>query len=297
MPTSYFWTGASSGVFATAGNWTPSGPPVSGDTVIFDGRATQALIGGDQSAVALAALYHYESCQYAVGTSALPLKIVSSIVEIGLPSPDGSTGSPGQVHLDLHTTATAVSVYKTANVGTGGIEPCTVKGVHASNTFTVSGSSIVGIAKAAPGDVATFPTITVNGTSATKVRIGSGVTTTTVTQYDGDTVLGCAATTLTGLAGKLKTEGSGAITTVNVDCTATLNGSGTITNLYVEDGGTADLSQNKAARTVTNAFVSGAGKVKSGLHITHTNGVDLLRGADSSQVSFGTNVTVTPTAI
>lgn len=296
MPTSYYWTGATDGAFSTAGNWTPSGPPTTGDTAIFDGRSTRALVGSDESAATLAALKIYDSCRYDIGSSSTRLKIKSTLVDIGLPSGDGSTATPGQVHLDLSTAATTVVVWKTVLTGTGGIEPCTITATHTSNAMTVGGSSIVGIATAAPSDTSTFPAIVINGISS-RCRIGSGVTTTTVTQYAGDTVLRAACTTLNGISGTLKTEGSGAITTANISCSATLNSTGTITNLYVEAGGTADLSDLKSARTVTNAFVAGSGRVVSGLHVTHTNGVDCLRGAKSSQVDFGTNVTVTPSAL
>lgn len=296
MPaTTFVWIGTTDTAFATAGNWSPSGPPTTGDTVIVDGRATKALAGSDQSAITLASLQTFEP-QYAIGSAGTRLKIGATSVEIGLTPSDGSSGTPAEVHLDLHTAATTVVVGKTANTGTSGIEPVTIKGVHTSNSFTVSGPAVVGIATAAPADVATFPTINIQNQSA-KVRVGSGVTTTTVTKTTGDLVLRCAATTLTTLAGTTKTEGAGAITTANIADKATLNSSGTIASLYVESGGTAILDDSKAARTVTSTFVSGSGKVQSGLHVTHTNGVDCLRGAKSSQVDFGTNVTVTPTAL
>src|SRR5215468_6943403 len=46
----YHWKTGSSGTFATPGNWTPSGPPVSGDNAILDAAGTYTVtVGADAS--------------------------------------------------------------------------------------------------------------------------------------------------------------------------------------------------------------------------------------------------------
>lgn len=90
-----------------------------------------------------------------------------------------------------------------------------------------------------------------NPQSDVTLKVGSGVTLTTLTQSGGNCELGCAATTVSVSEGAtLTTVGTGAITTLNVNGTVYPNSTGTITtiNLY---SGVLDFRRDTSTRTVT----------------------------------------------
>lgn len=292
------WIGGSSNAFGTAGNWSPSGVPANGDTVVIDGNATQMIAGSDQSAITLAALRIFRSCTFDVGSSATPLKIGATICEIGL-TPDGGSSATGPqtVALDFSSIQTACTVYTNRGSGAGGYSSTIIRGTNASNKLTVKGGS-VGVGTIFPGEATTFTEIDVAG-SDTNVTIGYGVTLTTLNQSNGSIVLNCAATTINQDGGTLETRGSGAITTANISGQFVANGTGTITTLNVSASGSADFTNSPSARTVTNSNLYGATAFlladnNAPLSVTFTNGVACKQGAKTKQVDFGDTVTVTP---
>lgn len=73
MPTTYIWTGTTSGDFATATNWSPNSPaggPIAGDTIIFRNSAVNLDATLDQSSKAFAAAMFDETYTGIAGTSA-----------------------------------------------------------------------------------------------------------------------------------------------------------------------------------------------------------------------------------
>lgn len=303
---SKYWIGGTTsneGNWATAANWSDGAVPITGDTVVIDGRSTNAITTGlSQSAVTLARLTIVLGSP-SIGTTSTPLAISATILDVNVPPTDGSNpAGAALIHLNTGSNATTCTVWGSRNTGTGGIEPVCWKGSHSSNVLYIRGGN-VGVATALPGDTASVPSIQVLGEA--RVRISSGVTTTTLTQTAGSVVLECAATTINQDGGELETRGTGAITTIYLSGTGRLRSTGTITNLYVEPGGLADFTGNTAARTVTNAFVNGSGRINAALPvvsgsshpITFTNGVDCIRGARSGQVDFGGDITVTASAV
>lgn len=280
MPTTYVWTGASSGAFATAGNWSPSGPPTTGDTAIFDFNATQSLVGSDQSAITLAALIVYQSFLFAIGTTATALKIGATSVQIGQNlDPAASPAGPTRINLDLHTIASSVIVYNSGLALTDtGLENIRIKGNHTSNSFQLISSTVsVGLATNAVGDVANFPTIQANGG---RLNIGSGCSCSSMS-LGGNIICnafsGPGTLTLSGNA-RLNTYGDYAITLATVSG-GTWNAShrkssGASITTLTRSGGTIDFSADPRALTVT----------------TYNEGAGTLKVSSSSQVTFTTTV-------
>jgi hypothetical protein len=259
----YTWTGTN-GTFSTAGNWTPSGPPTTGDTVIFDHNATRSIDGANQSAVLLASLVVTDAFSYAIGSAGTELQIGATSLEIGKPTGNGQSYSgPTGIYLNTGTNANTTTIY-----GTGSTTPATgkdlvhIRGVSTSNELTMQGGS-VGIATNAAADTATVPTINVTGG---RLNIGTGATLTTVTIAGGTLVGRSAITTLNINGGTVETYGTFAITTVNNKTGGRFNclhrnGTSNAITTYNMQGGTLDVS--KDARTiVVGTWNSGPGSVK-----------------------------------
>ena len=105
------WTGATSGDYSVAGNWSngvPTSGDVNGDTAIIPAGATRAITGGDYSAAHLAAFVVQPGCTVSIGTLALPLKIYATAVEV--------LGS-GPVYLDGGNLFTVTSGCRTLTTG------------------------------------------------------------------------------------------------------------------------------------------------------------------------------------
>lgn len=291
MPSETVWTGTSSTAFATGGNWLGASAPVTGDSATLDGRATQGMVGSDQSTITLAVLTQYSKMSYNIGSSGTMLQISATSVLLGVAAPDGSNSTPGEIALNFGTAQNTTTVFSSAVQGTSGLPPILLKGSHASNKLTVVGGS-VGVAAEIPGSTATYATVNIVGRSAS-VLLTSGCTLTTINQDDGYFLLKAAATTINQKGGTGEVSGSGAITTFN--CNGRLNhkGTGTVTTLNVQDNGVADFSDTFDAVTVTNCNVYGSGKIiDPNKRVTWTNGIALLQGARSSQVDIIAPVTL-----
>jgi hypothetical protein len=292
------WIGTTDTSWDTAGNWSPANEPsTSGDSVTMDGRAVKAIAGSDQSGTTLDRLDHYASMQYAVGSAGTMLQVSATACNIGLPTPDGSNKTPGEVAINFGSNQATVNVYTTATTGTSQLPPVLFRGTHANNSMTVhgtTGAAIVGAGLDTPAVAYTIETVNVIGNRA-QLNLGSGGTLTTINQWNGTINLQAAATTINGHGGTLNISGAGAITTLNANG-GTVNdaGTGTITNLNVGDKGVVDFSGSTAAVTVTNCTVAGGGRINDpGGRVTFTNGIDLEDGASSTQLELGQR-TITP---
>ncbi len=296
----YIWTGASSSVYATAGNWTPSGPPATtGDTATFEGRMVASVTGGDQSATTLNVLRQTaKTGGFVIGTATLPLKIKATVAEFGTPAGDGGTYTPGEASIDLSTAQSTITVYATAQQGTSGLAPLLLKGTHASNAITVLGGTTA-IAEDAPGAVATMLTTNVFGGSLT---LGAGCTLTTINQLASPNLNGgyiwlkAAATTINQEVGTILITGSGAITTINANGQVNHQGTGTVTTLNVQDKGVVNFDGTLAAITVTNCNVYGDGKIiDSNKRVVWTNGIIGAQGANTKNILVTSPFTATIT--
>lgn len=266
------WNSTSSTDWGTAGNWSPSGVPATGDTVILANSSVNIDTTLNQSAVTLAALYIYQSYTGAIGTSAgVALQVGATLCRIGDPANSATTpGGAGRIILDFGSVQTTCIIVNTSSASTdAAFAPVSLKGTHASNKLIVYGGRVES-ANRLPTDAATWAEVDVQaqaGVSAPMVYLASGCTLTALNQSAGTLTINSAATTIVQSAGTLTTQGSGAITTVTAGGTANLNSTGTITTANAIGGGTANFSGDSQAKTVTTL------KAYAGCTIKLDNGV------------------------
>lgn len=253
------WLGTSSGVFTTAGNWSTGIVPLAGDSIIFDGRATQALTGSPATSIQLASIKHYMSCQYAVCTAAAPLICFADNVEVGLEPTDGTTGGGSQFHIAPTTNiGSKMVVYNSPSTGTTGLDPVTLDtGTPSSgnHTFQIEGG-VAGIATSSPAAIATILTIVATGG---RLNLGAGMVTgwgLTLSGSGNPKVFTNSANsgTITQYSGNLTSEGIGLLAAVvlyggTYFCNHRL-ATASITALTL-DGGTWDYSGDAGALIVT----------------------------------------------
>ena len=273
-----------------AANYSPSGTPTNGDSLVFQGQTTDYSVNTGLtalSAISLASLtigLSYTGQIGVYGATNSYLQVGASLVNIGANYSGATTAGSGQIMLDLGSTVPAAvfvaNSATSANTNTGAVQ---LLGSHTGHTIAVGGGS-VSIAYTI-GESTTIGSLTLLGGST---LLGSGVTLTTANVDGGSLLLQSAATTVNVNAGSLETEGSGAITTLNITSggAAVLNSTGTITTLNLT--GSADFSQNPVARTVTTinvypGYVLNLDNGKKG-SVTLTNGVI----AQNCRISDGT---------
>jgi hypothetical protein len=292
MPSTIYWTGATSGDWSVTTNWSGSVVPVTGDTVYIQNSAVSITAGLAQSAVTLAALYIDQTMTGTIGTASAYLQIGATLCTIGNPSLSSiaSNGST-RIKLDFGSVQTAVTIINTASSSTEtGLPPLRMIGTHASNTCAILAGR-AGWAVNLPGETSTVATLNVLGGT---IYMGTGSTLTTIKQGGGTIVINSAATTITQDAGTITTQGSGAITTLSASGTANLNSTGTITTLNMRNGCLVDFKGNLTARTVTTPKLWAGAKLNDPFGvITYTNGLALqqCKAADVT-IDVGTNRTL-----
>src|SRR4051812_42619357 len=105
------WNGAASG-FGTNANWTPVNVPANGDDVYYDHISAGDCAGSDQSAITLASFNAKMTNTFAVGTNGTPLKIGSTLWNIGQQGDSATDGAgSGRINLDGHTVAGVWNIY------------------------------------------------------------------------------------------------------------------------------------------------------------------------------------------
>jgi hypothetical protein len=251
----------------------------------------------NQSSVDLASFTRYQT-SFAVGQASAPLRIRTAVADLNVVPTDGSSPTPGITNVDLGSAeASTISVYGGSNTGSSGRASTAVKANHTDSVLHIYAGT-VDVCNNNPADTGEFETITLRGRNA-KATLGSGLATlNTLTLRDGaSATVRCAVASLdNGERCSVKTEGAGAVTTFATDGPTIINSTGTITNLHAETNADVDTTQTSKARTVTNAFAYGAAKIKTDINTTYTNGIDCLRGAKTTQIDAGDNVTVGITA-
>jgi hypothetical protein len=291
MPSSYVWTGTTSTAFATGTNWSPSGPPTTGDSAYFDFNATRALAASDQHTVVLANLFIKSTCTYDIGDAATSLQIAATNWRLGDSSNSASAGAfNGRINLDFGTNQFTGVVVNTGSTSTdSGKEPVRVKGTHASNRLIVT-SGRVGVATDNIGDTAQLSEIDCLGGT---INVGSGTTLATFRQEAGVGLLNSAVTTIQQDGGTLTTAGSGAITTANISGTANFGSTGTITTLEVFPTGRATFNGDYRSKTVTTIKMHrGSVLVYDPAVITISNPIQLI-GCGISDVTITTPLGLT----
>jgi len=262
------WIGTTTaGDWSVAANWSGAAVPVDGDFVYLENSSQDVTAGLAQEGIALASLTIAQSYTGSIGTATAYLKIGSVLTNIGqyfgISRPNGSP----MIKLDLNdtdTTAGTVNIYDSGRSSDPNVPTIRLL-INEATTVVNSYKGDIGIAPIT-GETSTVGTINVsyrtNASADADVFIGSGVTLTTLKAIGGDTVLNCAATTVTSTAGTLSTNGTGAITTLIVSGgTITLNSTGAITTV-TGSGGTIDTTKSSSARTITTFNRSGTCKLK-----------------------------------
>lgn len=272
--------------WSTAANWQSGSEPASADVGFAQNSTAGILYGLGQSAVTLASLNIGTTFTAPIGLpeinttkTAYPeyrpqyLAIGATLVNIGCDS-GGGQGS-GRIKLDNGSVQTTLMCQLTGSPLEQTVEPLQWKGTNSSNVVSIlrGSAALAGYAT----DVATIATLNVG--AAAQVRCGSGCTLTTVNQLGGNLTLNSAATTVTGTAGNLTIQGTGAYTTITLDAaTLTYLGSGTITTLVIGGNGVADFSMPGPAVTVTNCTMyAGATLNDPAGRVTFSNPILLAR--------------------
>lgn len=307
------WISTSSTDWATAGNWSGSAVPADGDDVVIDGILGTADIDTNlgQSTIQLASLRIDQSYTGKIGTTSAYLVIGASTVTIGLATAATTTpaGSP-RIKLDLRDalpTAAAVTVHNSCATATEASLPPIRLLTPAGSNLTVR-KGRVGVA-VEPGETSTVVALNVgyvsNQDSDATVILGSGVTLTNVDKSGGTLVLHCDSTDILQTAGTLEVYAPAVCGTVTVaGGTATLNGTGAISELYVKggtvysnttgdvaatylSGGVCDLTQSNTPREFTAVTVYPAAALRVDKNIFELGAwLDDLELSGSMQLTF-----------
>lgn len=281
--------------YADTGNWSGGALPGAGDDAYIEGATI--LTGLDQSAAGTMASLHITESRIgtnpADGYDPTYFEVRATIADVNYNNGLAAVTQSGPVMLDFGAVETALTIHDTGIDSTNSASR-TAPGVRilaanaASDIFVRKG--IVAIAPGA-GETSTVGTITVGYTSQkgtdSDVLIGDGVTLTTLIQQGGDVVQRCASTTSTMESGTLRTEGEGAIGTLNVKGgTCTSNSTGTITAANVTGKGSLDLTRSDEPRTITTLKIGAGAKAKLDPSVvTLTNKVQSVETAGMLQFS------------
>jgi hypothetical protein len=222
------------------------------------------------------------------------LAISATTINVGMGNGSGSQ----LIRLNTGSNQTTLNVFNTGSSSETNYETLLWKGTHSSNAVNVIRGS-VGIA-VKPSETATVATLRVgyqdSVESDANVRLGPGVTLTTVDQSGGRVVCGSSMTTLGIRGGTFTGNFAAAATTINLDGGRVVwQSSGTITNLKIGSGGTFDASQDMRPITVTNCTIeSGATLLDPHKRITFSNGI-ILNRCSLAEVTLdvGTHTTLT----
>ena len=285
------WVGTDSGNagdWGVAANWSPSGVPVSTDTVII-ANSSQDITGTlDQSAVALASLTIDLSYTGLIGSSQSDFLEVGAVVAIigQRRSSVGTFTGSKRLNIDLGTTtASQVTAYTTASGGQDpNRQPLRLRAVNASTDLTVYGGSLA--VSDDSSNSSTFGDIIVEGGS---LNIGDSVTLTNLTQSGGIVNNQSSVTTVDIKGGTLNQYDSVAattMTTVTISDSGAINhyASGTITTLNL-NGGSIDLTKTQKAKTVTTITADiGGTLVTDTVTVTFTNDIALVA---SKKITIG----------
>ena len=270
--------------------------PVDSDDIVIDAGNVDILYGLAQSAVSPASITitqgytgriglpdtnqddagypyaEYRDKYLALGTSA---DAVTQALTIG--GGDGP-GSP-RIKIDSGSGQCNLVVLNSGTPEILGTPAILWKGTHVSNTATINRGS-VGIAFFASETSAVMTCrigFVTNQQSDASVRIGSGVTLTTLTQTGSVLYTSCAVTTSTQTGGSWYHLSGVAVTVTINGGYCSYQSTGTLTTLVLASG-ELDFRADARARTITNCdlFAGATFRDPAGT-VTFTNGLDLNR--------------------
>ena len=250
--------------FDNAENWSLGRMPQTGDTLLFANSSRPVLYGLEYPSIVPDAIY-FESTfvarcglpDYDEGSAVtLPKELTlgtngagTMLVVVG--RGDGS-GSP-LIRLNTGSKQTKFIVRQTAQP-TESVAAFEWRGTHASNAGEVYRGSVgIGVGM----NAATLSSLIIGYVSSrdsdANVWVGDQVTLTTVSKDGGVAKINCAATTLTNAAGELEVDGSGAVTNVYVNGgTVFYSSTGTLGTAKLANDGRLSFDRSLSAKTVTN---------------------------------------------
>ncbi len=273
------------------GNWSGGSLPGPGDDTYIEGATI--LTGLDQSGAGTMDSLHITESRIgtnpADGYNPTYLDIRATVGDVNYNHGVAAVSQSGPVLLDFGDVVTALTIHDSGVDGSNRTAPG-VRVLMAAASSILVRKGVVAVASGA-GETSTVTTITSGYTTQKNtdvdLLIGDGVTLTTLNQQGGDVVLRSAATTATQEAGTLRTEGSGAIGTLNVKggrCTS--NSTGTVAAANVTGKGALDLTKSDESRQFTELKVGAGANVELDPSvITLPNGIELVEAAGRLKIS------------
>jgi len=285
MPATRIWSGASTGVFATADNWSDATAPVAGDTAIMP--------DGNIVAVAGAALYNEALAVFTVGpgySGTIGSRTAGVISDLTIIPAIANLAGSGQAYINLASCTTCNVTSAAAGSPTTGDYGLALSGATITTlNIDLDNNQSVGVAALA-GQTGTFTTISIGGRGT--VVLGSGLTTTTLAVSGSGTVyIRCAFTTFTISGTPTIYHESGAGTTLICQGgTFYANSTGTIGTTSIFAGATIKCTEGPQARVFTTINSYGGLFDDSNKKATWTT---LNRYAGDETVKLGSNCKIT----
>ena len=253
MATRYWTNGAGTGVVSTASNWSPSGAPSAGDTLIFasspTGATSTAVVGGDYSALGdMAEVRIGSDFTAAFGSSSAYVQILSSATVLE---------ATGNVFIDIEGAVSGDTVtINNTNVGPDAIhlrgDMDIVRILNSAGDISIEATT----ANSTSSGYTEVDNLYVFTPSRGKISTEINVSSLDVLHIDSGVVASsCACVTASLYGGEFTQESTGTITTLNVygdQTTVLLNGSGTVTTLNQYAGTTTFQNNASDGLTVTN---------------------------------------------
>lgn len=239
-------------------NWSQNDALDTGDDAIFEPGNVSWKYGLNQSSIALTDFKVAKGCQMDFGRFEFGKFHYLRI------DPDSFDyrGNGSLAMFDIGSANISPYIESYGSPSVNGRNVVYIKGSNIATLKVSKGNVGVGVLDA---DTATVATILCglldNPQADVNLLIGSGTTLTTLTQAGGLCLMRCAATTVNLNGGELTSEGSGAITTVNVRPKTKFypKSSGTITTLNC--WGLTDCTRDQSAKTITTINPKPGGKL------------------------------------
>ncbi len=286
MADTRIWDGASSSVFATAGNWSDDTAPVAGDTAI--------LPDGNIVVVDGAALYDEALAVFTVKpgyTGTIGSRTAGVISNLMLKPVIANLAGSGIAYLNLASTTTCNVTAAAAGTPTAGSYGLALSGATTTTlNIDLATNQSVGVAALA-GQTGTFTTINISGSGT--VVIGAGTTCSTLNIRDNPTVY-----VRTSIANVNVIEGS---PTVHLeDATAiiatllvqagTVYENSTGTKAQVTIFSPASVICGQGARTWTSSTVYGTGTLDDS--VQSLGDVSINNYGSGANIRLGSNCTI-----
>lgn len=282
--------------------------PASGDTILFDSRATGYLTAGlSQTSLTNMTLIFDQSFAGRVGVADVAtavgtyLAIGAPTIRIGGSSGEGSPTGSALIMIDVGTTPSTITCLNSSSTSADTYLP-PIRIIGSAPDMRVTGGSVCVAPRQGESSTGTFKVSSGGGSSNAYLFLGPGVSVTSLTVDGGECVsvstATCTAATVEG--GTYDYLGTGAHTTLNVrDGVCYYSGTGTITTANVH--GTLDFSRSPAGRTVTNCTVYGGGTLNfdNGTPggIVFTNPIQFPDGINSISLTGPKNIKFAPVTI